>query len=254
MSELKEQVKALKNLPEHIAIIMDGNGRWAKKRGFLRALGHENGVDALRRIATASAEVNIKYLTVYAFSSENWNRPKTEVKALMTLLVSSLKKELKTLNDNKIRLQAIGDTTSLPANCRKELEEVIELTKDHKHMTLTLALSYGSREELSRAARELAQEVAEGIRTADSINEEALASKLYTAAMPDPDLLIRTSNEYRISNYLLWQIAYSELYFSPKLWPDFQAEDLYNAILDYRNRERRFGKISEQLKSDYHNA
>ena len=151
-------------------------------------------------------------------------------------------------------MQAIGDTSSLPRNCRNELEEVIELTKDHKHMTLTLALSYGSREELSRAARELAQEVAEGIRTADSINEEALASKLYTAAMPDPDLLIRTSNEYRISNYLLWQIAYSELYFSPKLWPDFQAEDLYNAILDYRNRERRFGKISEQLKSDYHNA
>lgn len=250
MSDLKAQVKALKNLPEHIAIIMDGNGRWAKKKGMLRALGHENGVDALRRIATAAAEVDVKYLTVYAFSSENWNRPKREVKALMSLLVSSLKKELKTLNDNDIRLQAIGETASLPTNCQNELAEVIDLTKDHKHMTLTLALSYGSREELSRAARELAQEVAEGKRTLESIDEEAMASKLYTAQMPDPDLLIRTSNEYRISNYMMWQIAYSELYFTPKLWPDFREDDLYEAILDYNNRERRFGKISEQLKSE----
>lgn len=249
MSDLKAQVKALKNLPEHIAIIMDGNGRWAKKKGMLRAFGHENGVDALRRIATAAAEVNIKYLTVYAFSSENWNRPKTEVKALMSLLVSSLKKELKTLNDNNIRLHAIGETSSLPKNCQSELAEVIDLTKDHQHMTLTLALSYGSREELTKAARELAREVAEGKRDLDSITEEALASKLYTADIPDPDLLIRTSNEYRISNYLLWQIAYSELYFTPKLWPDFKEEDLYEAILNYQNRERRFGKISEQLKS-----
>jgi len=250
MSELKEQVKALKSIPRHVAIIMDGNGRWAKKKGFLRALGHENGVDALRRIATAAAEVNIEYLTVYAFSSENWNRPRAEVKALMSLLVSSLKKELKTLNENQIRLQAIGDTTSLPKDCQSELAEVIELTKHHKHMTLTLALSYGSREELSQAARKLAIEVAEGKRSADSINEEALSEKLYTADMPDPDLLIRTSNEYRISNYLLWQIAYSELFFSPKLWPDFQADDLYQAVLDFQNRERRFGKTSEQLKSN----
>ncbi len=250
MSNLKEQVKALKTVPRHVAIIMDGNGRWAKKRGFLRALGHENGVDALRRIATAAAEVNIEHLTVYAFSSENWNRPKTEVKALMALLVSSLKKELKTLKDNDIRLRAIGDTSSLPKDCQRELAEVMELTRDHTHMTLTLALSYGSREELSRAARELALEVASGKRSAESIDEEALASKLYTSEMPDPDLLIRTSNEFRISNYLLWQIAYSELFFSPKLWPDFQADDLYEAILDYQNRERRFGKISEQLKSN----
>lgn len=250
MSRLKQEVKALKTVPDHVAIIMDGNGRWAKKRGFLRALGHENGVDALRKIATAAAEVNIKYLTVYAFSSENWNRPRTEVRALMALLVSSLKKELKTLNDNNIRLQAIGDTTSLPKDCQKELAEVIELTKHHNHMTLTLALSYGSREELSQAARLLAQEVADGKRSVESINEEALASKLYTHDMPDPDLLIRTSNEYRISNYLLWQIAYSELYFSPKLWPDFKEDDLYEAILNYQNRERRFGKTSEQLKSN----
>ncbi len=250
MSELKEQVKALKSIPRHVAIIMDGNGRWAKKKGFLRALGHENGVDALRRIATAAAEVNIEYLTVYAFSSENWNRPRAEVKALMSLLVSSLKKELKTLNENQIRLKAIGDTTSLPKDCQSELAEVMELTKHHKHMTLTLALSYGSREELSQAARKLAIEVAEGKRSAESINEEALSEKLYTADMPDPDLLIRTSNEYRISNYLLWQIAYSELFFSPKLWPDFQADDLFEAVLDFQNRERRFGKTSEQLKSN----
>lgn len=250
MSDLKEQVKALKKPPRHVAIIMDGNGRWAKKKGMIRAIGHENGVDALRRIATAAAEVNIEYLTVYAFSSENWNRPKTEVKALMSLLVSSLKKELKTLNNNKIRLSSIGETSSLPKNCQSELAEVMELTKHHKHMTLTLALSYGSREELSRAARTLAQEVAEGKRSVESINEEALAAKLYTGDMPDPDLLIRTSNEFRISNYMLWQIAYSELYFSPKLWPDFYEDDFYEAILNYQNRERRFGKISEQLKSE----
>jgi undecaprenyl diphosphate synthase len=250
MPNLKEQVQALKKMPRHIAIIMDGNGRWAKKRGFLRALGHENGVSALRRIATGAAEVNVEHLTVYAFSSENWNRPRKEVQALMSLLVSSLKKELKTLNKNKIRLSAIGDTSTLPANCQKELAEVMELTKEHKHMTLTLALSYGSREELTQAARKLAVEVSEGKRTAESIDEDALASHLYTADLPDPDLLIRTSNEYRISNYMLWQIAYSELYFSPKLWPDFKEDDLYEAILDYQNRERRFGKISEQLKSD----
>ncbi|MGB0977827.1 MAG: isoprenyl transferase [Croceimicrobium sp.] len=250
MLDLKEQVKALKSVPKHVAIIMDGNGRWAKKRGYLRALGHENGVDALRRIATAAAEVNIEYLTVYAFSSENWNRPKLEVKALMTILVSSLKKELKTLNDNKIRLRAIGDTSSLPKDCQSELNEVIELTKDHKHMTLTLALSYGSRAELSAAAKSLAQEVLDGKRTVDSIDEDALAANLHTSEMPDPDLLIRTSNEFRISNFLMWQIAYSELFFSPKLWPDFQADDLYEAVLDFQNRERRFGKTSEQLKSN----
>lgn len=250
MPELKEQIKGAKNLPQHVAIIMDGNGRWAKKKGYLRAIGHENGVDALRKVATAAAEIDIKYLTVYAFSSENWNRPPREVKALMGLLVSSLRKELKTLKDNDIRLKVIGDATALPKNAQKELAEVIELTQSHQHMTLTLALSYGGREELCRAARQLAQEVAEGKRSAESIDQAAMAKALYTHYMPDPDLLIRTSNEFRISNYLLWQVAYSELYFTPKLWPDFGAEDLYEAVADYLGRERRFGKTSEQLNTE----
>lgn len=251
MPSLKEQVEALKNKPQHVAIIMDGNGRWAKKRGFLRALGHENGVDALRRIATASAQVGIKYLTVYAFSSENWNRPKSEVKALMALLVSSLKKELKTLTDNNIRLRTIGNAQALPKNAQKELAEVMELTKDNQHMTLTLALSYGSREELTEATRRIAAKVKAGEMDAADISEQDIRAELYTADMPDPDLLIRTSNEFRISNYLLWQIAYSELFFSPKLWPDFMEEDLYEAVLSYSHRERRFGKTSEQLKSEW---
>ncbi len=249
MSSLKEQIRDSKNRPQHVAIIMDGNGRWAKKKGYLRSIGHENGVDALRNIATASAEANIKFLTVYAFSSENWNRPKSEVKALMSILVSSLKKELKTLQDNKIRLRSIGDSTLLPKNCQKELVEVMELTKNNNHMTLTLALSYGSREEIKTAVKTLASEVAAGERTVDSIDDEAISNALYTRFLPDPDLLIRTSNEYRISNYLLWQIAYSELYFTPKLWPDFGAEDFFEAILTYMNRERRFGKTSEQIKT-----
>lgn len=237
-------------MPKHIAIIMDGNGRWAKRKGFLRAIGHENGVDALRNVATAAAEVNVKHLTVYAFSSENWNRPPKEVKALMGLLVTHLRKELGTLRKNDIRLRAIGDASALPKNAQKELAEVIELTKDHSHMTLTLALSYGSREEIGRATRQLAQEVLDGKRSVESIDDAAISKALYTNFMPDPDLLIRTSNELRISNYLLWQIAYSELYFTPKLWPDFGAEDLYEAIADYLSRERRFGKTSEQLNTE----
>jgi undecaprenyl diphosphate synthase len=249
MSSLQEQIRDSKKRPKHVAIIMDGNGRWAKKKGYLRSIGHENGVGALRNIATAAAKANIEYLTVYAFSSENWNRPKTEVKALMAILVSSLKKELKTLQENKIRLRAIGDSLSLPKNCQSELAEVMELTKDNDHMTLTLALSYGSREEIKLAVQKLATEVAAGERTVESIDEDAISKALYTKFMPDPDLLIRTSDEHRISNYLLWQIAYSELYFTPKLWPDFGAEDFYEAILSYMNRERRFGKTSEQIKS-----
>lgn len=245
---LKEQLIS-KRLPRHVAIIMDGNGRWAKKKGFLRAIGHENGVDALRKIATASAEVGVKYLTVYAFSSENWNRPKKEVNALMGLLVSSLKKELKTLTNNKIKLNAIGNLDSLPAKCLKELHEVMEKTSHYNQMTLTLALSYGSKEELTEAARAMAKDVSEGKLSPDSITQETLEQHLFTAGMPDPDLLIRTSGESRISNFMLWQIAYSELFFSDKYWPDFQEEDLYEALLDYQRRERRFGKISEQINS-----
>lgn len=245
----KKELLIPERIPAHVAIIMDGNGRWARKKGFLRAIGHENGVDALRKIATASAELGIKYLTVYAFSSENWNRPKSEVNALMGLLVSSLKKELKTLTKNKIRLNTIGKTENLPDKARKELEEVMEKTAGLDKMTLTLALSYGSKEEIIQAVKDIAKEVEEEKLHASDIDENIFEKHLYTANMPHPDLLIRTSGEYRISNYLLWQIAYSELYFTDKLWPDFEAEDLYEAIWDYQNRERRFGKISEQINS-----
>lgn len=236
-------------MPRHVAIIMDGNGRWAKKKGFARAIGHENGVDALRKIATTSAELGVEYLTVYAFSSENWNRPKKEVNALMSLMVSSLKKELKTLLKNTIRLNAIGHLETLPAKCRQELSEVMQKTAHLTHMTLTVALSYGSKEEIADAARHMAIEVKEGKLDPGAITPETFEANLYTAGMPDPDLLIRTSGEYRISNYLLWQIAYSELYFTQKHWPDFTEEDFYEAILDYQKRERRFGKISEQINS-----
>ena len=234
-------------IPKHVAIIMDGNGRWAKKKGYLRSLGHENGVDALRKIATAAAKIKIRYLTVYAFSSENWNRPKTEINALMSILVSSLKKELKTLVENDIRLEAIGNLSSLPNKCQNELEEVINKTRNHKHMTLTLALSYGSKEEIVRATKAIAAAVQNGSIDVNEIDEALITKNLYTAHIPDPDLLIRTSNEHRISNFLLWQIAYSELYFTPKLWPEFAEEDLYEAVLNYQQRERRFGKTSEQL-------
>lgn len=245
---LKEDINK-EQLPTHVAIIMDGNGRWAKKKGYVRALGHENGVDALRNIATAAAELGVRYLTVYAFSSENWSRPKKEVNALMSLLVSSLKKELGTLVDNKISLNAIGDLQSLPDKCQRELGEVIRKTRKLDRMTLSLALSYGSRQEMLQAVQRIAAEVAEGSLSPESINETTITNHLYTAGIPDPDLLIRTSGENRISNYLLWQIAYSELYFTDKLWPEFSKEDFYAAIHDYQHRERRFGKISEQIKS-----
>jgi len=236
-------------IPEHVAIIMDGNGRWAKKKGYIRAIGHENGVDALRNIATASAECGVKYLTVYAFSSENWNRPRSEVNALMGLLVSSLKKELKTLAKNEISLNAIGNIQNLPEKAQMELSEVIRKTSNNQRMTLTLALSYGSRDELLEATRALASRVARGELKESDIDTKQFEKHLYTAAMPDPDLLIRTSGEWRISNFLMWQIAYSELYFTDKLWPEFKEQDFYEALYDYQNRERRFGKISEQLKS-----
>lgn len=237
-------------LPRHIAIIMDGNGRWARSKGLVRTLGHENGVDALRRIATASAEIGIEYLTVYAFSTENWHRPKSEVKALMSILVRALRKELSTLLDNNIRLQAIGDIALLPNEIQKQLREVIQLTSEGDRMALTLALSYSSKEEILRATRLLAEDVQRGLLLPENITEEVFENYLYTRGMPHPDLLIRTSGEYRISNYLLWQLAYTELYFSPKLWPDFTKEDLYQAIAEYQNRERRFGLTSEQLNEN----
>lgn len=229
---------------------MDGNGRWAKKRGYIRSMGHQNGVDALRNIATASAELGIKYLTVYAFSTENWNRPKNEVKALMTILVSSLKKELKTLMENNIRLTAIGDISLLPAKCRRELLEVMDATKRNQRMTLSLALSYSSRVEMVHCMKKIGQKLLDGSIKVKDIDEAMIENNLFTLGMPDPDLLIRTGGEKRVSNYLLWQIAYCELYFSDKLWPEFDKDDLIKALEDFNSRERRFGKTSEQLQEE----
>ena len=234
-------------LPKHLAIIMDGNGRWAKKQGLLRIVGHESGTKSVREVVESSAELGIKNLTLYAFSTENWNRPKIEVRTLMKLLVRSLKKEIKTLQDNKIKLSAIGNLNDLPKKAHNELLEVIEKTKENTAMNLTLALSYGSREELINVVKELSNKVKNNIISADSIDESIINKHLYTQNLPDVDLLIRTSGEQRISNFLLWQIAYAELYFTPILWPDFKKADLYDALINYQNRERRFGKTSEQL-------
>ncbi|WP_109851494.1 isoprenyl transferase [Aquimarina sp. AU58] len=235
------------NIPQHVAIIMDGNGRWAKKKGLFRAVGHENGTKAVKEAVESSAEIGVKYLTLYAFSTENWNRPKLEVDTLMKLLVNSLKKEIKTLQDNNIKLNAIGNLQSLPKKARVELLEVIEKTKSNTHMTLTLALSYGSREELIKTIKEISIKVKNGVISPHLINESVINEHLYTKDLPDVDLLIRTSGEQRISNFLLWQIAYAELYFTEILWPDFKKADLFEAIYNYQKRERRFGKTSEQL-------
>nr|WP_177165337.1 isoprenyl transferase [Bizionia paragorgiae] len=234
-------------LPQHLAIIMDGNGRWAKQKGMLRAFGHENGTKSVRETVEASAELGIKNLTLYAFSTENWNRPQIEVDTLMRLLVSSLKKEIKTLTNNNIKLNAIGNLNLLPKKVFKELQEVIDITKTNTRMTLTLALSYGSREEMVNAVKKISNKVKNNIISAENIDESIINEHLYTQNLPDVDLLIRTSGEQRISNFLLWQIAYAELYFTPVLWPDFKKQHLYDAIIEYQNRERRFGKTSEQI-------
>ncbi|MDP4290169.1 MAG: isoprenyl transferase [Bacteroidota bacterium] len=242
----KEKID-LKRLPLHIAVIMDGNGRWAKQRGKLRVFGHESGVIAVRETAEACAEIGVKFLTLYAFSTENWNRPKKEVDALMSLLVKSLNKETKTLMDNDIRLRAIGDLSQLDPQCRQQLQETIEVTSGNRRMDLNLALSYSARWEITEATRKIAELVKAGELLPENINQELFSSMLTTKNIPDPELLIRTSGENRISNFLLWQIAYSELYFTPVLWPDFRREHLYEAIYEFQHRERRFGKISEQI-------
>ncbi|MGB4774997.1 MAG: isoprenyl transferase [Daejeonella sp.] len=234
-------------LPQHVAIIMDGNGRWAKEKGKLRVFGHKNGVSAVDDTVKGAVELGIKYLTLYAFSAENWNRPKLEVIALMELLVSTINKETKTLMENGVKLNAIGDLNSLPSKCLDQLNKTIAKTADNKTCTLTLALSYSSRWEITNAARNIAIKIKAGSLNIDDITEEVFAANLNTAGMPDPELMIRTSGEFRISNYLLWQLAYAELYFTPKLWPDFRRNDLFEAILDFQKRERRFGLTSEQL-------
>ena len=243
---LKEKVN-LGNLPRHIAVIMDGNGRWAKQRGGLRIFGHQNAIKAVRDTVEGAAELGVEYLTLYAFSTENWSRPRAEVTALMTLLVSTIRKETATLNKNNIRLQTIGDTASLPEACQRELLEAIELTKQNSRMTLVLALSYSGRWDITQAMQKIAGAVEQGQLKANEINEATVAEHLSTAGMPDPELLIRTSGEQRISNFLLWQLAYTELYITELLWPDFRKEKLYEAIISYQNRERRFGRTSEQI-------
>lgn len=246
-----EDLKALideSRLPRHIAIIMDGNGRWAKHKGQPRVFGHRSAVKAVRETTEAAAELGIEHLTLYAFSTENWNRPAFEVNALMTLLVETIRGEIATLNKNNIRLQAIGDLEKLPSKSYKALREGIESTKNNTRMTLILALNYSAKWEIMTAVRDIAQQVKVGKLQPEQITEAVFAGGLSTRGIPDPELLIRTSGETRISNFLLWQIAYSELYFIDKLWPDFKQEDFFEAIYNYQNRERRFGMISEQIK------
>jgi undecaprenyl diphosphate synthase len=243
---VREQINPGK-IPLHVAVIMDGNGRWAKQKGKLRVFGHQSAIKAVRDTTEGAAEIGVKYLTLYAFSTENWSRPKKEVDALMELLVHTIAGEKPTLNKNDIRLLAIGNLDSLPVKCHAELMEAIEDTRNNKRMCLVLALSYSSKWELTEAVKTIAGKVKRGELSPDAINEQMISDNLTTKGIPDPELMIRTSGEYRISNFLLWQLAYAELYFTEKLWPDFRREDLFEAIADYQKRERRFGMVSEQL-------
>lgn len=242
----KEQID-ISRVPQHIAIIMDGNGRWAKNQGQFRVFGHISGVLSVKDIVEGCLEIGVKYLTIYAFSTENWNRPIDEVNALMELLTSTINNEAEALNKNNVKLNAIGDIKSLPQKCIDDLANVMEITSENTKCTLTLALSYSSKWEIIEATKKLAQQLIEQKIKLEDINEEAFNAHLNTAKLPDPELLIRTSGERRVSNFLLWQIAYTELYFTETLWPDFRKEDLFEAVVDYQKRERRFGKISEQL-------
>jgi undecaprenyl diphosphate synthase len=249
MSDLKSQI-APERVPRHIAIIMDGNGRWAKEKGMPRVLGHRSGVKSVREVTEAAAEIGVQYLTLYAFSTENWSRPPAEVTALMTLLVETIKGEIRDLNKNQVRLQAIGDLEALPKATYKTLMDGIEKTKNNHRITLVLALNYSAKWEILNATRRLAEDVQQGRLAPEHISEQVFESALSTQGIPDPELLIRTSGETRISNFLLWQIAYAELYFTPVFWPDFGRKELFEAVLSYQRRERRFGMTSEQLLSN----
>ena len=245
MAQINEINK--ENIPKHVAIIMDGNGRWAKQKGKLRVFGHKNGVKAVQSTIEGAARIGIKYITLYAFSTENWNRPKFEVNALMELLVDTIQKEINTLNKNKIRLEAIGDLNTLPRKAKDKLNKAIEETAKNDHMTLILALSYSSKWEIINAVKEISNKVKSEELSTDEINESLIDNCLSTKGIPNPELMIRTSGEHRISNFLLWQLAYAELYFTSKLWPDFREDDLFEALLSFQKRERRFGKTSEQI-------
>lgn len=245
---LKESIN-LEKLPKHIAVIMDGNGRWAKNKGKNRIFGHKNGVNSVREVSEACAELGVPYLTLYAFSSENWNRPKLEVSALMELLVRTIGNETKTLMKNEIKLLTIGSIQALPSRAQEQLKKVKEATKNNTRLTLTLALSYGGRSEIVDACKKIASQVKKGEISEETISDLTINQHLYEPNLPDPELMIRTSGEYRLSNFLLWQAAYTELYFTDELWPDFKKESLYKAIYSFQSRERRFGKTSEQIKS-----
>jgi undecaprenyl diphosphate synthase len=234
-------------LPNHVAVIMDGNGRWAKKKGALRIFGHRNAVQAVREVTEGCGELGVKYLTLYAFSTENWGRPKEEIDGLMELLVNTLKQEIKTLMENQVRLKTIGDVSHLPTDCQENLQWAIDKTSENTGLTLIMALSYSGRWEITKAVQQIASQVEKGEIRATEINEQLIENYLQTSGIPDPELLIRTSGEMRVSNFLLWQMAYTELYITPTLWPDFRKEHLYEAIWSYQQRERRFGKTSEQL-------
>lgn len=239
----------LKNIPKHIAIIMDGNGRWAKERGLPRIAGHREGINSVREITRICGEIGVKYLTLFTFSTENWNRPKREVKALMTLLLSTIKKEIKELHKNNVKFSTIGDISILPKSTEKGIKEGIELTFNNSGLNLILALNYGSRQEILSAVNNIISDINKKDIEIDSIDENIFSSYLYTNNFPDPDLLIRTSGELRISNFLLWQSAYTEMYLTDTYWPSFRENELFQAINDFQNRERRFGKTSEQLDS-----
>ena len=247
MEALKQNINT-NNIPQHIAVIMDGNGRWAKKQGAMRVFGHKNAVKAVREVTEGCAELGVNYLTLYAFSTENWGRPQEEVDALMSLLVDTIKSELPTLQKNKVKLATIGNIHSLPDNCQKNLKEAIKLTGSNDGLVLTLALSYSGRWDIVEATRKIVEQALNNELTVSEINDELFSRTLDTNNMPDPELMIRTSGEMRISNFLLWQLAYTELYITETLWPDFRKNHLYQAILSYQNRERRFGKVSEQVK------
>lgn len=241
--KLQEQVKSSGAVPDHIAIIMDGNGRWAQKKGNIRLFGHKAGVESVRDITESCAQLGVGYLTLYAFSTENWNRPPAEINGLMKLLVQTLRNEAERLNRNDIKLVTIGQTERLPERCQKQLQEVIDLTADNKRMQLCLALSYSGRWDIKKAVKKIAQEVEKGNLTPDQIDDDLIGSFLSTASVPDPDLIIRTSGEFRISNFLLWQLAYSELYITETYWPDFRRDELYKAIFSFQKRDRRYGKV-----------
>jgi undecaprenyl diphosphate synthase len=243
---IKEQLD-INNIPQHVAIIMDGNGRWAREKGQIRLFGHATGVEAVREALTAASELKVKYLTLYAFSTENWNRPKEEVEGLMDLLVSTISNEINKLHENEVRLLTIGNTDELPEKCRQELLSAIERTKNNKGTALVLALNYSSKSEIKAAMQKVAKDCVAGKLKPEEISEKIIEKYLYTSGIPDPELMIRTSGEIRISNFLLWQMAYTELHFTPIYWPDFKKENFYQAIFEYQTRERRFGKVSEQI-------